>query len=409
MPGGTHIRNETGLRRNQAATETYPGLAATPDYRWLGMLDINESAALVRTPENTGTYDGLVTPRRELSTFSGTYSEMLTYQSFAQHNQYAIKAGATGVVEDSGYLYAVSPNPTDDDIATATVEYGVDGQVWRSTGVSHNEYTITIDTDDADGVWKMNSNLFVRDKEQVIGDEGISSAGSGTTLTDATKTWDVNEWAGAWAFLDFGTGVGQVRQVTSNTATVLTFYGPVLSPAPGAGVAYRIEGLFTAGIAFPGYDSIVIPGTQLYIDPADETIGTTQITDRFISYNITVNNMRTSKRFAENVNSLSARTGRGKRLITGQVRLEFDRRDEYQQYRDMSEVAIRVQQQGPALSGSAGDEMEATIDVARAVWDVFDEDERENNITATFGFVAYLPSAGQIATFSSVNDLATLP
>jgi hypothetical protein len=373
------------------------------------MLDINETAALIRTPENTGTYDGLITPRRELATFSGTYSEMLTYQSFAEHNQYAIKAGATGVTEDSGYLYAVSPNPSDDDIASATLQYGVDGQVWQSTGVRHNEYTVTVDTDDADGVWKMNSNLFVRDKEQVIFDEGVATGGSTSTLVDSGATWTVNALAGMWCFIDFGTGAGEVRQITSNTATTATFYGPLLNNAVAASDVYRIEGLFTAGVAFPAYDSIVVPGTQLYIDPADGTIGTTQITDRFISYNITVNNMRTSKRFAENVGALSARTGRGKRLITGQVRLEFDRRDEYQQYRDMSEVAIRVQQQGPALSGTPGDEMEATIDVARAVWDVFDEDERENNITATFGFVAYLPTSGQIATFSSVNDLATLP
>ena len=408
MPG-TKIRNEIGLRRIQAGTEALPGVAVTPDYRWYGDLVVNKTAALIRTPEMTGTYDGLITPRRELSTFNGTYGERLTYQSFAIHNQYGVDAGATGVAEVGGYKHTAVPSATADNIATATLEYGVDGQVWLSTGVSHNEYTVTIDTDDADGVWKMSSNLFVRDKSQVVGDEGTATAGTTSTLTDSSQAWTVDEWAGAWAFIDFGTGSGEVRQVLSNTATQLTFDSPVLSGAVTAGTVYRIEGLFTDGVPFTAYDSIAVPGTQLYIDPASGTIGTNAIPDRMISYNITVNNARVGKRFADNVDSLSTSTGRGARLITGQVRLEFDRRDEYQQYEDLDEVAIRVRQTGPAFSATPGDTMEATIDVNRAVWDVVDMDERENNITATFGFVAYLPTADDIVVFEAINDLATLP
>lgn len=411
MPG-TKIRNEIGLRRIQAGTETLPGVAVTPDYRWYGDLAINKVSALIRTPEMTGTYDGLITPRRELATFNGTYGERLSYQSFAIHNQYGVDAGATGVADAGGFRHTAIPTATADNIATATLEYGVEGQVWRSTGVSHNEYTVTIDTEDADGVWKMSSNLFVRDKAQVVGDEGTATGGVGSTTTsleDTTKAWTVNQWAGAWVFIDFGTGSGQVRQVLSNTATVLTLDSPALPSTVTAGDVYRIEGLFTAGVAFENYDSIAVPGTQLYIDPASGTIGTNAIPERMISYNITVNNARTGKRFADNVDSLSTSTGRGMRLITGQVRLEFDRRDEYQQYEDLDEVAIRVRQTGPAFSATPGDTMEATIDVNRAVWDVVDMNERDNNITATFGFVAYLPTADDIVVFEAINDLATLP
>ena len=170
MPGGTGIRNEIGLRRVQAGTEAVPGTAVAADHRWLGNFVANKSAALVRTPEMTGTYDGLITPRKELATFDGSYSELLTYQGFVIHNQYGIKAGATGTVAGAGWSYTASPSAAEDDIASATVEYGVDGQVWRSTGVRHNEYTITIDTDDADGVWKLSANEFIRDKTQVVGD-----------------------------------------------------------------------------------------------------------------------------------------------------------------------------------------------------------------------------------------------
>jgi hypothetical protein len=406
MPG-TSIRNETGLRRVLAGTQSDVNVAVAPDYRWLGMLSIDKNAALIRTPENTGTYDGLVTPRRELATYTGQYSESLTYQSFTQHNQYAIAPLVSGVSNGTGYVYAVSPSATADDIAAATLEYGVDGQVWLSSGVRHNEYTITIDTDDADGVWKMSSNLFVRNKTQVVAHEGTATGGTTSTLVQTGAGWSVNEHAGAWVFIDFGTGSGEVRQITSNTTDTLTLDAPVLSGAVTNGTVYRIEGLFTPGLAFPLYDSIVVPGTQLYIDPADGTIGTNAIADRMISYNITVNNARTGKRFADNVEELSTRTGRGKRIISGQVRLEFDRRDEYEQYENLDEVAIRVYQEGPELA--AAEPMWARIDVARAVWDVVDEDERDNNITATFGFVAYLPESDPITTFAAKHDLAANP
>jgi len=409
MPGGTHIFNEIGLRRTQVGTEAVPGVAAVPDYRWYGDLAISKSAALIRTVENTGTYDGLITPRRELATYSGTYGERLTYQSFAYHNQYGIKSGATGVANAGGFLHTASPTAADDDVASATLEYGVEGQVWRSTGVRHNEYTVAIDTDDSDGVWKMSSNLFVRDMTQVVDDSGVTTGVGGTTsnLVDTTKAWTINSKAGAWVFIAFGSHDGEVRQVQSNTATILTFYGPALAAPIPVGTAYRIEGLFTSGVPFQNDDSIRVPGTKLYIDPASGAIGTNQVLDRFISANVTVNSMRTGKRFAENFDEMSARTGRGKRMITGQVRLEFDRRDEYQEYENLSEVALRFHQDGPLLD--ATNKMYARIDIARAVWDVVDMDERENNITATFGFLAYLPTVGTIATFASKNDLAVLP
>ena len=324
------------------------------------------------------------------------------------HNQYAIKAGATGVTAGSGYEYVVTPSATDDDIASATLQYGVDGQVWHSTGVRHDEYTISMDTDDSDNVWKLNSTLFVRDMTQVIAFSGTATGGSTTTLVMTGAGWTTNQWAGAWVFIDFGKGNGEVRQVASNDATTLTFHSPALAGSP-SGKVFRIEGLFTAGVPFTAYDAIRAQGTRLYIDPVGGTIGTTQILDRLISFNVTVANMRTTKRFAEHVDTYSTRTGRGKRMITGQVRLEFDRRDEYEQFDQMKEVMLRFAQTGPALSATPGDEMSATIDLNRVVWDTVDLDERENNITATFAFVAYLPASAPILEISVVNDLATLP
>lgn len=42
------------------------------------------------------------------------------------------------------------------------------------------------------------------------------------TLTDASKAWEVNIWSNHLIRITAGTGIGQVRTIASNTATVLT-------------------------------------------------------------------------------------------------------------------------------------------------------------------------------------------
>ncbi|MGH8246713.1 MAG: hypothetical protein ACREUU_09805, partial [Gammaproteobacteria bacterium] len=51
---------------------------------------------------------------------------------------------------------------------------------------------------------------------------GIASWG---TLTDAGANWTVNAWRNKWIEITSGTGVGQVRLIHSNTATVVTTTG----------------------------------------------------------------------------------------------------------------------------------------------------------------------------------------
>jgi hypothetical protein len=53
-------------------------------------------------------------------------------------------------------------------------------------------------------------------------DTGTASAGGVNTVTDATKAWGVNAWAGERIFITAGTGNGQERLVGSNTATEIT-------------------------------------------------------------------------------------------------------------------------------------------------------------------------------------------
>jgi len=53
-------------------------------------------------------------------------------------------------------------------------------------------------------------------------DSGTASAGGATTLTDSSQAWTVNAYANKVVKITAGTGVGQVRGIASNTATILT-------------------------------------------------------------------------------------------------------------------------------------------------------------------------------------------
>lgn len=70
-------------------------------------------------------------------------------------------------------------------------------------------------------------------------DSSTATGGTTTTLVDAAKTWTVNQWANYQVRITGGTGRGQVRVITSNTATTLTF---ATGTAPDATSTYVIEG-----------------------------------------------------------------------------------------------------------------------------------------------------------------------
>lgn len=53
-------------------------------------------------------------------------------------------------------------------------------------------------------------------------DSGTAESGAATTLTDSDKSWTVNGWANYEVRIYDGTGAGQSRTISSNTATVLT-------------------------------------------------------------------------------------------------------------------------------------------------------------------------------------------
>jgi hypothetical protein len=56
-------------------------------------------------------------------------------------------------------------------------------------------------------------------------DGGTATAGAATTITDSGKTWATNEHVGRLVRITSGTGSGQTKHISSNTATALTIGG----------------------------------------------------------------------------------------------------------------------------------------------------------------------------------------
>lgn len=406
-----NVGNESALATVLIGTETTPGVAVAPTARLLGDFTAAPGrGAIRRSEDSTGGYDRTVTIRRGQADPSGAYAEDMTFESFPMLMRYAVRGGGTGVSDGNsvpGYTYAKSPTFSADDIDTFTALYGVEGLPWQATGNRFSEFTITADATDTDDNWKFSSTPFVRDADRLPGFEGVATGGSTTTIIQTLAGWTVDEWAGAYVFQDYGSHIGDVRQVVSNTADTLTLE-TALSEEAVAGDVFYISALFPV-IANPDYETITLEGTRFYLDrydPVTSSIGTTDISERILSFNVTqALNLARKRRMP----GIIARVGRGAREISGTVRFEYDRWDEYAEWLGDDLVSLRIEKEGSVIDAGAGTTKLARIDAERAVWDAWTNDEDNNNMTASLSFVAMLPETADIATFTGKNRLAALP
>jgi hypothetical protein len=69
---------------------------------------------------------------------------------------------------------------------------------------------------------------------------GTATGGTSTTLVNSAKNWTTNQFANQQVRIVSGTGAGQIRSITSNTATELTVSG--WATTPNSTSVYSIEG-----------------------------------------------------------------------------------------------------------------------------------------------------------------------
>ena len=81
-------------------------------------------------------------------------------------------------------------------------------------------------------------------------DSGVVTFGGAATLTDAVKLWGTNVLAGCFVRIDYGAGTEQIKQIASNSATVITVTEN-WTTVPTLGVNYAILASAGAGSTTP--------------------------------------------------------------------------------------------------------------------------------------------------------------
>jgi hypothetical protein len=406
----TSVPNEVAMKTVLIGTETTPGVAVVPDRRTLVPFTASPGVGTIRRSQDaTGGYDRTAVIRRDFAEPGATFGGPATFQDLAIWSQYAIKGGVTGVSDAEttpGYLYTFTPTFNADDIATATVYHGVEGLPMIATGVRFDEFNISGDATSTDDNWQVGGTPFVKDADrlEVEDYEGEVTSATTTVITVTGAGWTIDQFQGAYYFDQYGSGIGEVRMIASNTADTITLE-TALSIAPTAGDPFYVSSVFPA-IANPDYDPIPMEGTTVYLDlynASASTLGTTDISDRVLSFNVSQTLGLARKRRSSGI---IGRMGRGGREVSGTLRFEFDRWDEYKKFIEDQEISIRIEQTGPVIDATAGTTQLARIDVERAAFDSWTEDEDTNNMTVSLTFVALLETP--VWEVAVKTDLATI-
>lgn len=129
---------------------------------------------------------------------------------------------------DSGVYYVLN--------AYTAVAAGVFKSYDVATGVATN-----LTTTNLPATWGVDGRIVGTPSYVNTFASGTATAGGATTLTNGAKTWTTNQWSNYQVRITVGTGIGQVRTISSNTGTVLTV-SAAWTTNPDATSQYVIEG-----------------------------------------------------------------------------------------------------------------------------------------------------------------------
>lgn len=403
-----HVPNETSARRLYVKTEAERGVAVVPDTQLIADLTITpRGGALRRTEEATGGFDRMATPSRGEPTYGGNLSTILTFETAPQIARWWLVGGADPATSAGGaYTYRQAPSFDVDDIDAFTAYYSVPGLGMHSPGVTIDEGTISMDFDDADGSWKFAGTVIASNQEPIPGGvDGVATAGSTTTIEMTGASWVVDELIGGYVFLYPQTPNAIARQISDNTADTITVSAP-FPAAVQAGDQFRIPGQFPAGVSVTPGDAIPTATTDVFVDPVGG-MGETLVVGRMIMGSVTVQNNRYSKAFmGSDRGANTRRTGRRGRVVTGQFRVEHDQWYEYDRWKNLDELDIRFQSLGPEIS--PGVRKLAQLDLHNVVLDEPSDQEREANLTRTYGFLGFVDHVDPIIDTTWRNALPQL-
>jgi hypothetical protein len=302
-------------------------------------------------------------------------------------------------------------------VDTMSVEHGDDGIPFVTDGVRWQDFTIEHTADDTDGSWKFSANAMVTDNQlKALVDYTVTSIGSSSVLTVAAAGWTINALVGQYVRINSGTAanIDEIRRILSNTATAITLE-TALPAATAVSDTFTLSAAYTPSIADRAEEYIANPGTKLFMASTYAGINAAaEIKDKMIGFSVQHTNNFVPKRFSNNTDSVSAKSGRGFREVIVTLRLEFDdwkdRRNFEQSF--PSQVAIRFEQTAAQLTNvSPATNQNAQINIPAAAIDAHDPNQRRSsNRIAVLQYVCFQDSGfGAEIEYLSKSRLATLP
>jgi hypothetical protein len=158
------------------------------------------------------------------------------YTSYAALVSGTATAGAAATLTDSGKAWTVNEQAGRLVRITAGTGSGQTRTIISNTATVLTVAAPWVVNPDATSVYSIwysfaNTNL----------DTGTATAGGATTLTDSAKAWVTSGFIGRNVRITSGTGLGQTRRITANTATALTV-SAAWTTNPDATSAYAILG-----------------------------------------------------------------------------------------------------------------------------------------------------------------------
>lgn len=173
---------------------------------------------------------------------SGSMTEIgngLYYYSFTTSNTGQFMAYMTDGTYNQEKTFEVGSTTTNSSSASVTtILYCTASDVYRTAGI------------DSSVISEANVTEFIKEAEREVdritnqtywaeADNGTATTISTVTLTDSSQTWTDDEYIGNYVWIHKGTGSGQIRKITDNTATRITV-GSAFSPALSTNSQYRL-------------------------------------------------------------------------------------------------------------------------------------------------------------------------
>lgn len=186
--------NELVLQKAQAGIESTRGTGVAATRKLYAQITPSYDRPLMDFSDQTGTYFDRrrVAYGREKVSFSAV--DIATYQDLPWWLGMGLKGGVTGT-SDSGtptpaYTYTFAPSASSDDLKSITLEYGEPGNVYETTQVMMQSWTLRGDADnDSEPGWMFDASLIGRDRTTSSYTSAIADRSTDVILARGTKIY----------------------------------------------------------------------------------------------------------------------------------------------------------------------------------------------------------------------------